>query len=144
MFTAKHKWLDISGRPVRTVGVQCSSRLKMFGNVFAIILLQVLSHSMVNCFANCPSSQLISTLVTQTDSEPKCECSQIQEGGWEITCYSESVHTQLSDDYQIVPYAFFIRYEIGRQVKITCDSGVPSFKPALFQGLSFFLIPWMR
>jgi hypothetical protein len=103
--------------------------------------------SSVHCFATCPSVQLINSLVTtstQTVSSNKsdiCECTQIQEGGWEITCFnsnsntnSETSQPEFADDFNIIPLAFFIRYEIGRQVKITCDSGVPLWRPALFQG----------
>ncbi len=107
--------------------------------------------SSVHCFATCPSVQLINSLVTtstQTVSSNKsdiCECTQIQEGGWEITCFnsnsntnSETSQPEFADDFNIIPLAFFIRYEIGRQVKITCDSGVPLWRPALFQGLKKF------
>jgi hypothetical protein len=90
--------------------------------------------------------QLINSLVTtstRTVSSNKsdiCECTQIQEGGWEITCYnsntnSETSQPEFSDEFNIIPFAFFIRYEIGRQVKITCDTGLPLWRPALFQGL---------
>ncbi len=105
--------------------------------------------SSVDCFATCPSVQLINSLVTtstQTLSSNKsdiCECTQIQEGGWEITCYnsntnSETSQPEFSDEFNIIPFAFFIRYEIGRQVKITCDSGLPLWRPALFQGFYHF------
>lgn len=111
-----------------------------------VLLFNLICISSVHCFATCPSAQLINSLVTsstQTVSSNKsdiCDCSQIQEGGWEITCYSSNADSETSqpefaDEFNIVPFAFFIRYEIGRQVKITCDNGVPLFRPALFQGL---------
>jgi len=81
----------------------------------------------------------VQTVWSNKSDADACECTQIQEGGWEITCYSSNSQTsqpEFAEEFNIVPFAFFIRYEIGRQVKITCDNGVPLFRPALFQGLS--------
>ena len=100
-------------------------------------------------------NQFNSAATNQTP--PECDCTIIQEGGWEIICYasskeneesSKSRSTQVGEggpkdfdspdyniDYNILIISFSIRYVIGRQVKITCDHGAPVFKPALFQGL---------
>ncbi|XP_054164823.1 protein toll-like [Oppia nitens] len=118
-----------------------SSSNKSLSTLLLFIVVYYISVSRVHCFATCPSAQIYNTLVNT--SEPNCDCSQIQEGGWEITCYSghptpNSPTTQQShielDDIIVLPYAFFIRYEIGRQVRITCDNGFPYYRPALFQG----------
>ena len=115
-----------------------SSTIQQFYAILLFVIFSdIFSITSVHCFATCPSAQLINSLVTQqTDIESNtCECTVIQEGGWEITCYSEPSRSDITDDYHIVPYAFFIRYEFGHQVRITCDSGSPAFRPAIFQGL---------
>lgn len=104
----------------------------------------------------------------QTNSPPpECECTLIQEGGWEVTCYATSVtngssptegdsnaeassaaltdemmltHDYTNIDYNVLTIAFSVRHVYGRQLKITCDHGAPVFKPALFQGLSFLFV----
>ena len=109
---------------------------QFYALLLLVIFSDIFSDSFVHCFATCPSAQLIHSLVTQQtniESNP-CECSQIQEGGWEVTCYKGSTHSDIAEDYHIIPYSFFIRYEIGHHVKITCDNGAPHFRPALFQG----------
>ena len=91
---------------------------------------------------------------------PECDCSSLQEGGWEINCYSNhpssdtagtSLPSGLDDDssgflsknpefadynidYNILEVWFTIKYLVGRQVTIVCDQRAPIFKPALFQG----------
>lgn len=79
-----------------------------------------------------------------SDNATECECVTIHEGGWEITCNDPTATTEAtnkefdSEDYMpafnLLQPLFFIRYEQARQVKITCETGTPNFKPALFQG----------
>lgn len=78
---------------------------------------------------------------------PECECTTIEEGGWEITCYASDEESKSKEpkmdfdspdysiDYNVLHTSFTVRYEIGRQLKLACDKGAPAFKPALFQGL---------
>lgn len=115
----------------------------------------------------CPADHLIHRLTVPNGASvnrqaaanqtPECDCTTLQEGGWEINCYattneadeaskpkaapswSASKDFESPDyniDYNILMVSFSVRYVIGRQLKITCDHGSPIFKPALFQGTS--------
>lgn len=124
-----------------------------------LLVITLLTTSTLS-FPNCPSSNQICRLIRKTchdrsspmsmpsfgagDNATECECVTIHEGGWEITCNDPTATTEAtnkefdSEDYMpafnLLQPLFFVRYELGRQVKITCDTGTPHFKSALFQG----------
>lgn len=104
------------------------------------------------------SSHLHSSGHQVNHTKPECDCTTLQEGGWEINCYhpepeSSSLvsgpDTGLGDEYgsssklelgdygiefNILKVSFSVRYLFNKHVTITCDLGSPAFKPALFQG----------
>lgn len=134
--------------------------------IVMLLCFHCLGVPQVQAYANCPPVNLIHRLtmpngVTMSrytaamNHTPECECTTIQEGGWEITCYATSSNEESKSkwgppsdggnfdsadyniDYSVLQTSFFIRYEAARQLKITCDSGAPAFKPSLFQGSSW-------
>ena len=133
-----------------------SARLSSLSNVFATLLLVLtLASSVAFGDVRCPHVNLIHRLTAPNgapvnryaqsfNKTPECDCTAIEEGGWEITCYASEVDTKpsmdfdspdYSIDYNVLHTSFIVRYEIGRQLKLICDKGAPAFKPALFQGL---------
>lgn len=125
-----------------------------------IIVLAMLCLAVPLVQADCPAINLIHRLMAPNgapvnrylpspNSTDQCDCTTIDEGGWEITCYTREDETEAKKpklefdfdefvepmDFSVLHTWFTVRYEIGRQLKLTCDKGVPAFKPALFQGL---------
>lgn len=103
-----------------------------------------------------PNGASVNRNIPISNETPECDCTIVQEGGWEINCYATTNENTNQDesksnankwssprdfdspdyniDYNILMVSFSVRYTIGQQLKITCDHGAPIFKPALFQG----------
>lgn len=128
--------------------------VSLFPTLFHLFILMCFCSTSVKCFVSCPAKHLINSLIPSemlnpnatTNKSSLCDCTSIQEGGWEITCFTDltsSGNNEFSEvfpsdygftDYNALSQAFNVKYEARRFIEISCDKYAPRYKPAMFQG----------